>query len=214
MIFNSIIFWIFFALVYGLYRLFSHRAQNILLLVASYLFYGWWDWRFLILIAVTSFCSWGSGLWIQHVRHHSPRLKSFQHGDRAAWWISAANIAINLLILGFFKYYNFFVDNFVALFAQWGISLAPQTLHIILPVGISFYTFQALSYSIDVFRRKMEPTRDILAFFTFVAYFPQLVAGPIERASHLLPQIQHPRVITPEGMKTGAWLIFWGLFKK
>lgn len=214
MIFNSLIFWLFFAIVYVLYRRFPLRAQNYLLLLASYVFYGWWDWRFLLLIMLTSFCSWGSGLWIQHVRTLPIKETGVWRDDRMAWWISALNIGLNLLILGFFKYYNFFVDSFVALFAQLDITLAPRTLHIILPVGISFYTFQALSYSIDVFRRKMEPTRDILGFFTFVAYFPQLVAGPIERASHLLPQIQKPRTITKEGMQSGTWLMVWGLFKK
>ena len=166
MLFNSIEFAIFLPIVFAIYWLLNKhlRWQNLFVVVASYVFYGWWDWRFLILIAFTSFCSWGSGLLI----NQSPKPKL---------WLTL-NIVINLLILGVFKYFNFFVGSFCDLFGLTN-SIA---IKVILPVGISFYTFQALSYSIDVYRKRIEPTRDIVAFFAYVSFFPQLVAGPIERA--------------------------------
>lgn len=206
MVFNSLVFGVFFATVYAAYRALPHRGQNWLLLVASYIFYGWWDWRFAGLLAATSFFSWGSGLVIAECRRRGDR--------RGAWWASFGNIALNLGILGFFKYWNFFAESFAALFGSVGMGLEPRLLGIVLPVGISFYTFQALSYSIDVYRGQLEPTRDWVDFFAFVAFFPQLVAGPIERAGHLLPQMQHPRTVTREGVVSGVWLAVWGLFKK
>ena len=206
MVFNSLAFLVFFAVVSVAYRLLPHRGQNWLLLVASYVFYGWWDWRFAGLLAATSFFSWGSGLIIAACRERG--------NGRGAWWASFGNIALNLGILGFFKYWNFFAESFAALFGSVGLGLEPRLLQIVLPVGISFYTFQALSYSIDVYRGTMEPTRDWVDFFAFVAFFPQLVAGPIERAGHLLPQMENPRAVTGEGVRSGAWLAAWGLFKK
>ena len=206
MVFNSLVFLVFFAVVYAAYRMLPHRGQNRLLLVSSYVFYGWWDWRFAGLLAATSFSSWASGLIIAKCRAGG--------NERGAWWASAGNIALNLGILGFFKYYNFFVESFVALFGHFGLGLEPRLLGIVLPVGISFYTFQALSYSIDVYRGELEPTRNWVDFFAFVAFFPQLVAGPIERAGHLLPQMENPRTVTREGVANGAWLAMWGLFKK
>lgn len=206
MVFNSLVFVVFFVVVYGLYRLLPWRGQNWLLLISSYVFYGWWDWRFAFLLAATSFFSWGSGLVIQRCHDRGNR--------RGAWWAGFGNIALNLGILGFFKYYNFFTQSFTAAFGRFGLGLEPHLLEIVLPVGISFYTFQALSYSIDVYRRQMKPTRNLVDFFAFVAFFPQLVAGPIERASHLLPQIARPRILTREGVRSGLWLAVWGLFKK
>lgn len=183
------------------------RIQNALVLIASYIFYGWWDWRFLLLIAFTSFCSWGSGLLI------GKSVSSAQSVDghkKAKFWM-IANIVLNLGILAIFKYYNFFVSEFGQLF---GISTDSLLLRIILPVGISFYTFQALSYSIDVYRQKIEPTKDIIAFFAFIAFFPQLVAGPIERATNLLPQFLHKRMFSYDQAMNGMRQILWGLFKK
>lgn len=206
MVFNSLVFLVFFAVVYAAYRALPHRGQNWLLLVASYVFYGWWDWRFAGLLLATSFFSWGSGLVIADCRGKG--------NERGAWWASFGNIALNLGILGLFKYWNFFAESFVALFGHFGLGLEPRLLGIVLPVGISFYTFQALSYSIDVYRGELEPTRNWVDFFAFVAFFPQLVAGPIERAGHLLPQMQKPRTVTREGVESGAWLAVWGLFKK
>ena len=206
MVFNSLVFLVFFAVVYALYRALSLQGQNVLIVVASYFFYGWWDWRFAFLLAATSLFGWVSGLFIRRYQDAGR--------ERAAWWVSCGNIVLNLGILGFFKYYNFFVDSFVAAFGRCGIGLEPRLLNIVLPVGISFYTFQALSYSIDVYRRQMAPTRNWVAFFAFVSFFPQLVAGPIERASNLLPQIERPRTITREETGSGLWLVVWGLFKK
>ena len=178
MLFNSFTFMIFLPVVFLLYWFVFKklRWQNLLILVASYVFYGWWDWRFLILIVITSLSSFFSGLLIQHYE-----------GRRGVQRVvSAANIVLNLGILATFKYFNFFAGNLQALFSALGVTLDWPTLNIILPVGISFYTFQALSYSIDVYARRIKPTRDVVAFFSFISFFPQLVAGPIERATNLL----------------------------
>ena len=210
MLFNSIQFAIFLPIVFLLYwfvfdRFISKskwqlRLQNAFVVVASYVFYGWWDWRFLLLIAFTSFCSWGSGLLIGKA----------QSKKKAKVWMWL-NIILNLGILALFKYYDFFVSEFAELFH---ISTDGLLLRVILPVGISFYTFQALSYSIDVCRGKIEPTRDIVAFFAFISFFPQLVAGPIERATNLLPQFLKKREFNYETAADGMWQILWGLFKK
>lgn len=230
MLFNSLEFAIFLPIVFLLYwfltptdsngprySLFRYwrvseqtalRIQNAFVLIASYVFYGWWDWRFLILIAFTSFCSWGSGLLISPSRppHKGRRLFS------PKFWM-VANIVLNIGILAIFKYFNFFIEEFCQLF-----HLSPFRglggLSIILPVGISFYTFQALSYSIDVYRQKIEPTKDIIAFFAFIAFFPQLVAGPIERATNLLPQFLSKRKFSYDQATDGMRQILWGLFKK
>lgn len=212
MLFNSLQFAIFLPIVFLLYwgifdyalRRCRHQLQwqNAFVVVASYLFYGWWNWRFLLLIAFTSFCSWGSG-WLIHRNLASSRKK-------AKLW-TALNIIVNLLILATFKYYDFFVSEFCQLFHLSGDALL---INVILPVGISFYTFQALSYSIDVYRGKIEPTKDILAFFAFISFFPQLVAGPIERATHLLPQFLQKRTFSYDQAADGMRQILWGLFKK
>jgi len=203
MLFNSIEFAIFLPIVFLLYWFAFGRnlkLQNLFVVLASYVFYGWWDWRFLVLIAFTSFCSWGSGMLMARTPDGKLRKN-----------IAAANIVINLLILCAFKYYDFFVTEFARLlhFNSDGL-----LLKVILPVGISFYTFQALSYSIDVYKRKIEPTRDIVAFFAYVSFFPQLVAGPIERATNLLPQFEKKRIFDYDTAVDGCRQILWGLFKK
>ena len=199
MLFNSIEFIIFLPLVFGFYWLLrkSLRWQNMFVMAASYLFYGWWDWRFLLLIAFTTLCSYVSG----RLQERTPRK-----------WIMWANIILNLLILGLFKYYDFFAQSFADTFL--GGHSDRLLLHLILPVGISFYTFQALSYSIDVYRRKLAPTRDIIAFFAYVSFFPQLVAGPIERATNLLPQFEKPRKFDYGVAVDGLRQMLWGFFKK
>ena len=210
MLFNSIQFAIFLPIVFLLYwfvfdRFISKskhqlKLQNAFVVAASYVFYGWWDWRFLLLIAFTSFCSWGSGLLIG---------KAESKGKAKTWmWL---NIVLNLGILALFKYYDFFVTEFAHLFH---VSTEGLLLKVILPVGISFYTFQALSYSIDVYRGKIVPTRDIVAFFAFISFFPQLVAGPIERATNLLPQFLKKREFHYDNAVDGMRQILWGLFKK
>ena len=207
MAFNSIEFLLFLPIVFILYWFVARqrRMQNVLLLVASYVFYGWWDWRFLVLIVFTSLCSYGSGLLMQH-------LEGKRKAQRA---VSAANIVVNLAVLGFFKYYNFFVENLNALFSSLlGYQLDWVTLNIILPVGISFYTFQALSYSIDVYQHKIKPTRDLVEFCAYISFFPQLVAGPIERATNLLPQFQRPREFDYCAAVDGMRQMLWGFLTK
>lgn len=213
MLFNSIEYLFFLPIVFLIYWVIGYsrindslklRLQNAFVVIASYVFYGWWDWRFLILIAFTSLCSYASGLLIQ---------KSQITNDQspiAKLWLGL-NIVLNLAILAVFKYYDFFVREFGALF---GISTEGLLLRIILPVGISFYTFQALSYSIDVYRGNIKPTKDIIAFFAFISFFPQLVAGPIERATNLLPQFLQKRTFSYEQGVDGMRQILWGLFKK
>jgi D-alanyl-lipoteichoic acid acyltransferase DltB (MBOAT superfamily) len=212
MLFNSITFAVFLSAVFILYWFVFNRnlrIQNLFVVAASYVFYGWWDWRFLILIIFTSFCSWGSGLWMQHIDNRKHTSTCITRKT-----INLANIILNLGILGIFKYYNFFLENFVEAFASLGIHLQSHTLNIILPVGISFYTFQALSYSIDVYRKRVEPTKDPVAFFAFIGFFPLLVAGPIERATNLLPQFYVKRTFDYAKATDGMRQILWGLFKK
>ena len=206
MLFNSIEFGVFLPLVFVLYWFVFQRnlkAQNVLLLVASYVFYGWWDWRFLSLIAFSSALDFLIGVRLGSEQNEGKR--------KVLLWTS---LAVNLGFLGFFKYYNFFAESFVDAFTLLGNPIDIDRLNIILPVGISFYTFQTLSYSIDVYRKQLEPTKDALSFFTFVSFFPQLVAGPIERASNLLPQFFKQRVFNEEHAKDGMRQILWGLFKK
>jgi D-alanyl-lipoteichoic acid acyltransferase DltB (MBOAT superfamily) len=212
MLFNSLSFALFLPVVFVLYWFVFRRnlrIQNLFIVVASYIFYGWWDWRFLLLIAFTSLCSWSVGLLMQGVDY-----KQFTPPHFFRKLFNISNIVLNLGILGVFKYYNFFVDSFISAFASAGINLHASTLNIILPVGVSFYTFQALSYSIDVYKRKIEPTHDVIAFLAFVSFFPQLVAGPIERATNLLPQFLKKRSFEYEKAVDGMRQILWGLFKK
>lgn len=206
MLFNSLEFAIFLPLVFLLYWFVFDYAiksnsnqlfwQNLFIVIVSYIFYGWWNCHFLLLIAFTSFCSWESGLLIK--KSAKPKL-----------WLTL-NIVLNLLILCLFKYFNFFVDSFCNLFHLTNTIV----ISVILPVGISFYTFQALSYSIDVYRNKIQPTKDIIAFFAYVSFFPQLVAGPIERATNLLPQFEKKRIFDYSEAVDGMRRILWGLFKK
>lgn len=207
MLFNSIEFLLFLPIIFLLYWFVfkTRRWQNLLVVVASYVFYGWWDWRFLFLIALTSFFSFASGLLIEQ----------YEGKRRKQQWICALNIILNLLILSVFKYYNFFVDNIEALIIHlFNYQLDWVTLNVVLPVGISFYTFQALSYTIDVYRKDIPVTHDIIEFFAFISFFPQLVAGPIERAKNLLPQFQHDRHFDYAQAVDGCRQMLWGFFKK
>jgi D-alanyl-lipoteichoic acid acyltransferase DltB (MBOAT superfamily) len=211
--FASLEFALFLPIVFLLYWFVFNRnlrIQNLFIVVASYVFYGWWDWRFLLLIIITSFCNWGSGLLMQYIENKelTPPPAKFAKA------VLISNILLNLGILALFKYYNFFIENFIFAFASVGIHLQPTTLHIILPVGISFYTFQALSYSIDVYKKKIEPTKDIVGFFAFICFFPQLMAGPIERATRFLPQFYVKRNFDYAKGIDGMKQILWGLFKK
>jgi D-alanyl-lipoteichoic acid acyltransferase DltB (MBOAT superfamily) len=206
MLFNSIEFAIFLPIVFVLYWFVfkkNLKAQNFFLLIVSYIFYGWWDWRFLSLILFSSFVDFTVG--IQLGKRDKPLHRKL---------LLLASIFVNLGFLGFFKYYNFFVENFIEAFRFFGREFSSSSLNIILPVGISFYTFQTLSYSIDVYKRKLEPTKDVVAFFAFVSFFPQLVAGPIERATNLLPQFYKKRQFDYAQATDGLRQILWGLFKK
>ncbi|WP_397362221.1 MBOAT family O-acyltransferase [Olleya sp. R77988] len=206
MLFNSLDFAVFLPIVFILYWFVTNKdlkLQNALLVIASYVFYGWWDWRFLTLIVFSSIVDYTIGILLKKEEQQSKR--------KLLLWLS---IIVNLGFLGFFKYYNFFVDNFVEAFSFFGSKIQPNTLDIILPVGISFYTFQTLSYTIDVYKRKLEPTEDIVSFLAFVSFFPQLVAGPIERATNLLPQFYKNRQFHYSKAVDGCRQILWGFFKK
>jgi alginate O-acetyltransferase complex protein AlgI len=206
MLFNSIEFAIFLPVVFILYWFVTGnnlRQQNLLIVVASYVFLGWWDWRFLSIIIFSTVFNFSSGLAISKLTDMMNR--------KILLWI---NIISNLSLLGFFKYHNFFIENFVTAFTFLGYDIKEVSLNIILPVGISFYTFQTMSYTIDVYRLKLEPTRDLIAFSAFISFFPQLVAGPIERATNLLPQCLNKRVFDYNHAVDGMKQILWGLFKK
>lgn len=206
MLFNSFEFAVFLPLVFFVYWFVCNknlRLQNLFIVSVSYLFYGWWDWRFLILIAFTSLCSYLSGILLSKTR-----------SDKKRRIITASNIVLNISILCVFKYFNFFSENIVSLFKAFGLQLDWVTLDILLPIGISFYTFQALSYTIDSYKKRIEPTKDIVSFFAYVSFFPQLVAGPIERSTDLLPQFSKKRYFDYEKAVKGLRQILWGLFKK
>ena len=206
MLFNSFEFVVFLPIVFLIYWFVVNknlRLQNAFLLLASYVFYGWWDIRFLGLLIFSSVMDYLLGIFIGSAK-----------GDRKRKWLLSLSLLANLGLLGTFKYYNFFVDSFIELFAASGIHLQPATLKIILPVGISFYTFQSLSYSIDIYRRNLEPTKDMVAFLAYVSFFPQLVAGPIERAGNLLPQFKKERIFDYSLAVDGMRQSLWGLFKK
>ncbi len=206
MLFTNAEFGIFYVLVFLIYWKLTQgklQIQNLLILAVSYVFYGWWDYRFLSLIIFSSLIDYTAALRIVAAKT--------DNGRKAWMWLS---IAINLGMLGFFKYYNFFVGSFIDLFAGMGVNLNVRTLNIILPVGISFYTFQTMSYTLDVYRKKMQPSNDLIAFLAYVSFFPQLVAGPIERAIDLLPQFLKERQFDLEKAKDGMRQVLWGFFKK
>ncbi len=203
MVFNSLHFVWFFLVVYAAYRVLPHRAQNWLLLVASYYFYAAWDWRFLGLLIASTI-----------VDYSCARILAGTSAPAARRAILAISLGFNLTLLGFFKYFNFFADSLHGVFGALGWQVDFVTLHVLLPVGISFYTFVTMSYVIDVYRREIPATQDLLDFAVFVAFFPHLVAGPILRASTLLAQIDRPRTISREQLRDGAWLITWGYFQK
>ncbi|OBQ55393.1 MBOAT family protein [Tamlana sp. s12] len=206
MLFNSLDFAVFLPIVFVLYWFVVNKnlkTQNALLVIASYVFYGWWDWRFLFLILCSSLVDYTIGLMLEK-----------EHGLIKRKVLLWGSIGVNLGVLVFFKYYNFFVDSFTEVFSLFGAKIQSNTLDVILPVGISFYTFQTLSYTIDIYKRKLKPTSNLVAFLAFVSFFPQLVAGPIERASNLLPQFYSMRKFHYSKAVDGCRQILWGLFKK
>lgn len=203
MLFNSFEFLIFLPLVFVIFWAASRRLNlsNAIVVASSYVFYGWWDWRFLFLILLTTALSYGSGILIDRYRSNGKL-------------ICGLNAAVNLVILGYFKYFNFFTDNLRVVFSQFGYQLDWFTVDVLLPVGISFYTFQALSYSIDIYRRQIPVTHDFMAFAAYISFFPQLVAGPIERSTQLLPQFLRIRKFDYASAVDGMRRILWGFFKK
>jgi len=205
MLFNSFDYLLFLPIVFIIYWLLhkKHAWQNILLLVASYVFYAWWDWRFLSLIIYSSLVDYLIGKKIH--KENSPQSKKR---------LLLLSLFSNLGLLAVFKYYNFFASSFSQLMLSVGWEVDSLTLNIILPVGISFYTFQTLSYTIDIYRGNIKPTNNLVSFFTYVSFFPQLVAGPIERAKNLIPQIESKRTFSIDYFKEGLLQIFIGLFRK
>ena len=205
MSFNSFTFVIFFVIIYAVYLCLRRhqKSQNILLLVGSYVFYAGWDWRFTGLLLISTITDYIIG-----------RSLGNSDNDYRRKQLLTASIVVNLSILGFFKYFNFFADSFISMLGIFGQEPDMFTLAVILPVGISFYTFQTLAYSIDVYRKRIEPEKNLVDYGLYVAFFPQLVAGPIERAHRLLPQIKRPRSVTSDQLNSGIFLIIWGLFKK
>ncbi len=209
MVFNSIEFAVFLPIVFGIYWLLrkNYRWQNIVLLLASYVFYAWWDWRFLFLLIIICLCSYASGLMIERSNNWRLEIGNWKLG--AKFWM-IANIVLDLGVLAVFKYYNFFVGSFAELF---GLQNSIHSLKIVLPLGISFFTFQAIAYVVDVYKRKIEPT-NLADCLLYIGFFPKLLAGPIERPTNLIPQIQKPRVFEYEMAADGMRQILWGAFKK
>ena len=204
MTFTTLTFLIFFVVVFALYwSLRSRTKQNLLLVTAGYIFYGWWDWHYCLLMVAASFLDFFVGLGLNKTDVPWKRKVLLTCG-----------LTGNLSMLGFFKYFNFFAENFQIAAAQLGWQVDPITLKVVLPVGISFYTFQTMAYSIDIYRRKMRGTTHLLEYLSYVSFFPQLVAGPIERATHLLPQFFKERTFSPIQAEDGCKQILWGLFKK
>src|SRR3954464_12008102 len=203
MVFNSVTFLVFLAITLFLYYRLEHRGQNWLLLIASYIFYGWWDFRFVFLLLFTSFFDYFCALWID------------QQDDRKLRKLFLSfSIIVNMTVLGIFKYYNFFADGLRHILEAFGIQASFPILHVILPVGISFYTFLSMSYTIDVYRKEIPASRNPIDFLLYVSFFPHLVAGPIVRASYLLPQCQAVRVIKRPEVVNGVWLMLLGYVKK
>lgn len=206
MLFNSIEFAIFLPVVFFLYWFATNhdlKLQNLLVVASSFFFYGWWDWRFLFLMIFSASVDFVVGILLEK-----------QNDERKRKLLLLCSLTANLGVLGFFKYFNFFAGNFSAAFTLMGHKFTPNTLRIVLPVGVCFYTFQALSYTIDVYRRQLSPTKNIVQYFAFISFFPQLVAGPIERATHLLPQFYTKRYFDYQKATDGMRQILWGLFKK
>ena len=203
MLFNTPEFGVFLVVVLIAYYCMRRKAQNILLLVASYIFYGWWDWRFLSLIAFSTILDYLVALGLN--RYDRPVVRRS---------LLMTSLLANFGLLGVFKYANFFLNSLQNVIQEIGFTVHLPTLEIILPIGISFYTFQTLSYTIDVYKGNLRAKKNFIDVALYVSFFPQLVAGPIERAAHLLPKISEDRKTTPQQVTEGAWLIYWGLFKK
>lgn len=203
MLFDTPVYLFFLTLVVLIYWRLRHREQNVFLLAGSYFFYGWWDWRFLGLILISTV-----------VDYHCARFIARSDNVVHRRFLLALSVSVNVVFLGFFKYFDFFIDSTASMLAAFGIHVSPVVLGIILPPGISFYTFQELAYLVDVYQRKLEPAHSLVDYALFISLFPHLIAGPIQRPSHLLPQVQQPRVFNGQRVFDGLMLIITGLFRK
>lgn len=218
MIFTSIEFAIFFPIVFVLYWAISGccnvKLSNLFLIMSSYIFYGWWNWRACILLFGVTAVTWICGYGMYYYRNRYPDIEKKSKWKSPIFWINLFAIVFCIGILGVFKYFDFFIDSFSRLFTLLGRNLEISRLGLVLPLGISFYVFQSLTYTIDIYKRKMEPTNDIVAYFAFMSFFPQLLSGPIGRASRLIPQFLAKRVFDYDSSISGCRMILWGLFMK
>lgn len=218
MLFTSFEFVLFLPIVFLLYWLVFNRlgtkTSNLFLIAASYVFYGWWNWKICLLLFGVSAITYSAGYLMTHLRNTNPECENGKKMRNPVWWVNFATIILCIGTLGLFKYGDFFIQSFVSAFSFIGINLNVSTLNLILPLGISFYIFQSLTYTIDIYQRKIEHTNDVVSYFAFMSFFPQLLSGPIGRASRLLPQYQTKRVFDYQLAISGCWQILWGLFMK
>ena len=216
--FISFEFVLFLPIVFILYWLVFNRINakwsNVFLIIANYVFYGWWNWKICFLLLGVTLLTYGAGYLMNHLRQTKPEYEERVKHRNPIWWINTITILLCIGVLGLFKYCDFFIQSFVAMFNAVGINLSISPLGLILPLGISFYIFQSLTYSIDIYQRKLEPTNDIVAYFAFMSFFPQLLSGPIGRASRLIPQYEKKRTFQYDLAISGCWQILWGLFMK
>lgn len=218
MLFTSFEFVLFLPIVFLLYWLVFNRlgtkTSNLFLIAASYVFYGWWNWKICLLLFGVSAITYSAGYLMTHLRNTNPECENGKKMRNPVWWVNFATIILCIGTLGLFKYGDFFIQSFVSAFSFIGINLNVSTLNLILPLGISFYIFQSLTYTIDIYQRKIEHTNDVVSYFAFMSFFPQLLSGPIGRASRLLPQYQTKRVFDYQLAISGCWQMLWGLFMK
>lgn len=218
MLFTSFQFVLFLPIVFFLYWLVFNRTNtkisNLFLIVASYVFYGWWNWKICFLLFGVTVVTYFAGNLMHRMRSNHPECEKRKRIINPVWWINFATVFLCIGTLGVFKYGDFFIQSFVDVFNAIGWNVEVSTLNLILPLGISFYIFQSLTYTIDIFMRKIEPTKDIVAYFAFMSFFPQLLSGPIGRASRLLPQYENKRKFDYNLAISGCWQILWGLFMK
>lgn len=218
MLFTSFQFVLFLPIVFFLYWLVFNRTNtkisNLFLIVASYVFYGWWNWKICFLLFGVTVVTYFAGNLMHRMRSNHPECEKGKRISNPVWWINFATVFLCIGTLGVFKYGDFFIQSFVDVFNAIGWNVEVSTLNLILPLGISFYIFQSLTYTIDIFMRKIEPTKDIVAYFAFMSFFPQLLSGPIGRASRLLPQYENKRKFDYNLAISGCWQILWGLFMK
>lgn len=216
--FISFEFVLFLPIVFVLYWLVFNRINarwsNIFLIIANYVFYGWWNWKLCFLLLGVTAVTYGAGYVMQYLRERYPECENRKKLNNPVWWVNFVTIVLCIGTLGLFKYCDFFIESFVGTLSLVGIEVSMSSLGLVLPLGISFYIFQSLTYSIDIYQRKLQPTKDVVAYFAFMSFFPQLLSGPIGRASRLIPQYEQKRTFQYELAISGCWQILWGLFMK